>query len=173
MYFFTNLKRAGRYLAGLKHRVFFSISGASINSKHSLFMTLSGLGLLESFLVESSLLYLAFFKTILAALIYSGLLVFLFITLPSKPSFLHDHFTNQQSHFSLFGSFYNRYKPVNRSIYAFATFTKNQEGVRASGYKIQKYVAGKYTHARAPLSRKYTTGIFESKDGTANTRIVN
>ena len=43
-------------------------------------MTLSGLGLLESFLVESPLLYLAFFKTILAALIYSGLLVFLFIT---------------------------------------------------------------------------------------------
>ena len=48
--------------------------------------------------------------------------------------------------FKLFSSFYNRYKPVNRSIHAFATFTKNQEGVRASGY-IQKYVAGKYTHA--------------------------
>ena len=42
-----------------------------------------------------------------------------------------------------------------------------------TGYKIQKYVAGKYNCARAPLARKYTNGIFESKDGTANMRIVN
>ena len=36
------------------------------------------------------------------------------------------------------------------------------------GYKIQEYVAGKYTHARAPLAREYTNRIFESKDGTTS-----
>ena len=36
-----------------------------------------------------------------------------------------------------------------------------------------KYVAGKYTRARAPLARKYTNRIFESKDGTTSMKIVN
>ena len=46
VYFFTNLRPAGRYLADLAE-VFFATSGAS-NFKHfkQLFMTLSGLGLL-------------------------------------------------------------------------------------------------------------------------------
>ena len=71
--------------------------------KHSLFMTLSGLG----FLVESPILYLAFLKTILAALFRTFGLPLRF--LPSKPSFLHDHFTTQHSHFSSFFSrFYDR-----------------------------------------------------------------
>ena len=53
-------------------------------------------------------------------------------------------------------------------------FTKNKEGVRAiRAIKYKKYVAGKYTRARAPLARKYTNGIFESKDGTTSTKIVN
>ena len=34
-------------------------------------------------------------------------------------------------------------------------------------------MAGKYTRAGAPLARKYTNGIFESKDGTTSTKIVN
>ena len=34
-------------------------------------------------------------------------------------------------------------------------------------------MAGKYTRARAPLTRRYTNGIFESKDGTTSTKIVN
>ena len=34
-------------------------------------------------------------------------------------------------------------------------------------------MAGKYTRARAPLAWKYTDGIFESKDGTTSTKIVN
>ena len=44
-----------------------------------------------------------------------------------------------------------------------------------SGYKIQKICAmeGKYTRARAPLARKYTNRIFQSKDGTTSIRIVN
>ena len=37
----------------------------------------------------------------------------------------------------------------------------------------KKYVAGKYTRARAPLAWKYTNGIFESTDGTTSTKIVN
>ena len=45
-------------------------------------------------------------------------------------------------------------------------FTKNKEGVRAIR-------AGKYTGARAPLARKYTNRIFESKDSTTRMKIVN
>ena len=53
-------------------------------------------------------------------------------------------------------------------------FTKNQEGVRViRAIKYKKYEAGKYTRARTPLTWKYTNGIFESTDGTTNTKIVN
>ena len=51
---------------------------------------------------------------------------------------------------------------------------KNKEGVRAiRAIKYKNYVAGKYTRARAPLARKYTNRIFESKDGTTSMKIVN
>ena len=46
-------------------------------------------------------------------------------------------------------------------------FTKDKEGVRARAIRAieyKKYVAGKYTHARAPLARKCTNRIFESKN---------
>ena len=57
---------------------------------------------------------------------------------------------------------------------SFVIFTKYKEGVRAiRAIKYKKYVAGKYTRARAPLARKYTNRIFESKDGTTSTKIVN
>ena len=47
-------------------------------------------------------------------------------------------------------------------------FTKNKEGVRAiQAMKYKKYVAGKYTLARAPLAWK------ESKDGTTSMKMVN
>ena len=39
--------------------------------------------------------------------------------------------------------------------------------------KYKKYVAGKYTRARAPLARKYTNRIFESKYDTISMKIVN
>ena len=53
-------------------------------------------------------------------------------------------------------------------------FTKNKEGVRAIwAIKYKNYVVGKYTRARAPLARKYTNRIFESKDGTTTMKIVN
>ena len=39
--------------------------------------------------------------------------------------------------------------------------------------KYQIFVAGTYTRARAPLARKYTDRIFESKDGTTSMKIVN
>ena len=53
-------------------------------------------------------------------------------------------------------------------------FTKNKEGVRSiRAMKYKKYVAGKYTRARAPLARKYTNRIFESKDGLTSMKIVN
>ena len=50
---------------------------------------------------------------------------------------------------------------------------KNKEGVRAiRAMKYKKYVAGTYTRARAPLARKYTDRIFESKDGKTSMKIV-
>ena len=78
-------------------------------------MTLSGLG----FLVESPILYLAFFKTILGALFrtFGPPLRFL----PSKPSFVNDHFTTQPSHFfQVFLAVSTTDKPVNRGIHAYA-----------------------------------------------------
>ena len=57
---------------------------------------------------------------------------------------------------------------------SFVILTKNKEGVRAVRVmKYKKYVAGNYTRARAPLARKYTNRIFESKDGTKSMKIVN
>ena len=53
-------------------------------------------------------------------------------------------------------------------------FTKYKEGVQAiRAIKYKKYVAGKYTHAQAPLARELTNRIFESKDGTTSMKIVN
>ena len=92
----------------------------------------------------SPFLYLAFFKTILPALFRTFGLPSRFW--PSKPSFLHDHFTTQHSDFSIFLSVPITDKPVNRSIHAYALtwlnvfvlrglsfliFTKKMEGVRA------------------------------------------
>ena len=53
-------------------------------------------------------------------------------------------------------------------------FTKNKEGVEAiRAMKYKKNVAGKYTRAGAPLVRKYTNRIFESKDCTTSVKVVN
>ena len=53
-------------------------------------------------------------------------------------------------------------------------FTKIKEGVRQIlAIRDKKYVDGKYTRARAPLERKYTNRIFESKDGTTSMEIGN
>ena len=48
-------------------------------------------------------------------------------------------------------------------------FTKNKEGVRAiRAIEYKKYVAGKYTRARAPLARKQTNRIFTTSDKLVN-----
>ena len=70
------------------------------------------------FLVESPTLYLAFYKTILAALFRAFGLPLSF--LPSKPSFLHDHSTTQNSNFSSWLAISTTDKPVSRSIQAHA-----------------------------------------------------
>ena len=134
-------------------------------------------------------MYLAFFKTVLAALFRTFGLPLHF--LPSKPSFLQDHFTTQHSDFSSFSAVSTTDKPENRSIHSYAVtylnvfalrgfifrdFTK-KKGMSSSNsrYKIQTICAmeGQYTRARAPLARKYTNRIFQSKDGTTSMRIVN
>ena len=83
-------------------RDFFAISGPLILNILNGFSwpLISGLGLLTMWVVESPILYLSFFKTILAALFRTFGLPLRF--LPSKPSFLHDHFTTQHSDFSNF-----------------------------------------------------------------------
>ena len=142
-----------------------------------------------SFLVESPILYLAFFKTILAALFRAFGLPLSF--LPSKPSFLHDHSTTQHSNFSSFLAISTTDKPViNQSIQAYALTQAERfrvKGVYLSWYSqkqrkefeqfelwnTKKYVAGKYTRAREPLTPKYTNRIFESKNCTKSMKIVN
>ena len=81
-----------------------------------------------SFLFESLILYLAFFKTILAALFKAFGLPLSF--LPSKPSFLHDHSTTQHSDFSGFLAISTTDKPVNRSIQAYALTQLNVFALR-------------------------------------------
>ena len=57
---------------------------------------------------------------------------------------------------------------------SFVIFTKYKERVRAiRAIQYKKYLAGKYTRAPAPLARKYTNRIFESKDGTTSMKLVN
>ena len=88
-----------------------------------------------SFLVESPILYLAFFKTILAALFRAFGLPLSF--LPSKPSFLHDHSTTQHSNVSSFLAISTTDKSVNRSIQAYALTQLNVfcvKGVYLSWY---------------------------------------
>ena len=53
-------------------------------------------------------------------------------------------------------------------------FTKCKEGIQAiRTIKYKKYMAAKYTRACAPLARKYTNRIFESKDGTTSMKLEN
>ena len=53
-------------------------------------------------------------------------------------------------------------------------FTKYKEGIRViRTTEYKKYMAEKYTRARAPLARKYTNRIFESRDGTISMEFVN
>ena len=130
-----------------------------------------------SFLVESPILYLALFKTIVAALFGAFGLPLSF--LPSKPSFFHDHSTTQHSNFSSFLAISTTDKPVNRSIQAYARTQLNVFALRGfifrdirkkqgrssgnSGYEIQKICDRKI----------YTNRIFESKDRTTSMKTVN
>ena len=122
-------------------------------------------------------MYLAFFKTVLAALFRTFGLLLRF--LPLKASFLHDHLITQHSDFSSILAVSSTDKPINRSIHAYAPTWRNVFALRGfifrdihkkqgrsssnSGYKIQKNVAGKYTRVRVPLARKYTNRIYLSQ----------
>ena len=59
-------------------------------------------------------MYLAFFKTVLAALFRTFGLLLRF--LPLKASFLHDHLITQHSDFSSILAVSSTDKPINRSI---------------------------------------------------------
>ena len=114
-------------------------------------------------LIGSPILYLAFSKTIVAALFRAFGLPLSF--LPSKPSFLHDHSTTQHSDFSSFLAISTTDKPVNRSIQAYALTQLNVFALRGfifrdihkkqgrsssnSGYEIQKICGWKiYSRTR-------------------------
>ena len=124
-----------------------------------------------SFLVESPILYLAFFKTILAALFRAFGLPLSF--LPSKPSFLHDHSTTQQSNFSSFLAISTTDKPVIRSTQAYALTQLNvftlrgfifrdihKKQGRSSGYEIQKICGWKiYSRTRTFGAKVHKSNI--------------
>ena len=117
-------------------------------------------------------MYLAFFKTILAAFFRTFGLPLRF--LPSKPSFLYDHFTTQHSDFSSFLAVSMTDKPVNRSIHAYALTLLNFFALRVfifrdihkiqgrslcdSGYKIQK-ICGWKIYSRTGT---FGTGVHKS-----------
>ena len=140
-----------------------------------------------SFLVESPILYPAFFKSNLAILFRAFGVALSFF--PWQPSFLHDHSTTRPSDFSSVLAISTTDEPGDQNVQAYALtqlnvfvlrrfifrdIHKNKQGVRAiRAMKYRKYVAGKYTRARAPLARKYTNRIFESKDGTKSMKIAN
>ena len=109
-------------------------------------------------------MYLAFFKTILPALFRTFGLPLRF--LPSKPSFLHDHFTTQPfGFFQFFLAVSTTDKPVNRNIHALPLKQLNVFALRGfifrdihkkqgrsssnSGYEIQKICGWKiYSRTR-------------------------
>ena len=62
-------------------------------------------------------------------------------------------------------------RKVGLSFVIFRKYKERFRAIRAIQYK--KYLAGKYTRARAPLARMYTNRIFESKDGTTGMKLVN
>ena len=81
-------------------------------------MILSGRGLLIIRELPRRVSYFVSLKTILAALFRTFGMPLRFF--PSKPSFLHDHFTTQHSDFSRFLAVSTPDKKVNRSVRAFA-----------------------------------------------------
>ena len=108
-------------------------------------------------------MYLAFFKTVLAALFRTFGLLLRF--LPLKASFLHDHLITQHSDFSSILAVSSTDKPINRSIHAYAPTWRNVFALRGfifrdihkkqgrsssnSGYEIQKICGWKiYSRTR-------------------------
>ena len=95
------------------------------------------------------------------------------------PTFGFFHFLAISTIVKLVNQSIQAYALTQLNVFALSGFIfhdtrKNKEGVRAiRAMKYKKYVAGKYTRARAPLAQKYTNRIFESKDGTTNMKIVN
>ena len=114
-------------------------------------------------MVESPILYLAFFKTILTVLFRTFGLPLRF--LPLKSSLFHDHFTTQHSDFPSVLEAITTDKPVNRSIHPYALAQRNVFAKRGfifrdihkiqgrsssnSGYTIQKIFGWKiYSRTR-------------------------
>ena len=128
----------------------------------------------DSYLVELSLLYLTFFKTVLAALLRTISLNFFFLS--SKHSFL-DHFTTENQDFSIFLSVMSTDKPGNRSKHAYTVtqlnvlafrgfffhdILKQKKGrsLRKSGYTIQKICGGKmYLRTRTFKAESHKSNI--------------
>ena len=100
--------------------------------------------------MEFPILYLAFFKTILAALFKAFGLPLSF--LPSKPSFLQDHSTTQHSDVFSFLAISTMNKPVNRSIQAYAL---TQLNVFALMGFIFRDIHKKHRRSSSNLSIKY------------------
>ena len=133
---------------------------------------------------SSSLLFCIQPSLKLFQLLYSGLLVFPFVSclrIQDFHFFMIMHFTTQHLDFPSFLAVITTDKPVNRSMHTYALTQLNLFCVKGfifrdihkmqrrsssnSAIKYKKYVAGKYTRALTPLMRKHTNRIFESKDG--------
>ena len=110
-------------------------------------------------------LYLAFFKTILAAFFRTFGLPLRF--LPSKPLFLHDHFTTQHSDFSSFLAISTTDKPVNRSIHAYALTQLNFFALRGFIFRdIHKIQGRSWSNSGSDKIQKIRGWKIYSRTGT-------
>ena len=117
----TNLRQTGRYLADEAEPASFFANSGAYYCKHfkQLFKSLSGLGLLTMWKLPRWVSYVIY------SLLWNYVSYFMqdfwssHRFLPSKPSFLHVHFTTAHSNFASFLAFSTTYKPINRSIHAY------------------------------------------------------
>ena len=135
----------------------------------------------KSYLVGFPILYMAFFKTILAVLFRTFGLPPRFLSV--KPSFLYDHLTTQHSDFSIVLGISLTEKLVDRNTcfcshgaecffrwegLSFRIFTQNKLGVRAflSTKCKKKNIWPENLLAQFTFGKKLHKSNFESKDGT-------
>ena len=106
------------------------------------------------------LLYLVFFKTILAALFRTFGLPLRFLS--SKPSFLDDRFPAQHLDFSSLSAVSSTEKPVNRNMHAYAL-------ARLNVFALKGFIFHNNIHKKKQGRSSRNTGYKDKKSLVGNT----